>query len=225
MSYTSHIPVQTETGVPAPRAGEAPAAAVAAAAPVAPPADPGLIGLPAFIVGSIALALVDIHFAPAAAAGAAIPIIMTATSLGMLIATIWAARAGQMAVAAINGVFAGFWISYAALFLGLVHGWFGIGLLGIVRTQEVFLLSWIVVVGLLTLGTLRLPVGWTALLALVETAFVITYIATVNANVTLTKVAGWVVFAFAAIGAYAFMSSMSTATGGRPLPMGPPVLR
>ncbi len=44
--------------------------------------DPGLIGVPTFLVGSIALGLVLTGFAPAAAVGASIPIIMTATGIG-----------------------------------------------------------------------------------------------------------------------------------------------
>ena len=224
MSASTRIPVQMDTVVPRPRVA-APPASARVPAPAAPPADPGIIGLPAFIVGSIALALVDIQFAPLTAGGAAVPIIMTATALGSLIATVWAARVGQVAVAGINGVFTGFWLSYAALFLGLSHGWFGIAPADMARTQEVFLLAWIVVVGLVTLGSLRLPVLWTALLGLVETAFVLSFIGTVQASTTFTQIAGWVVLAFSAVGGYAFLSSMNTATGGRPLPMGPPIMR
>jgi hypothetical protein len=201
--------------------------AVPTAVAGAPPttADPGLIGLPAFVVGAVALALVDVRFVPASAAGAAVPIIMTATSVGMLIAAIWAVRLGQGAVAGINGVFAGFWLSYAGLVLGLTHGWFGIAPADVARTQEAFLISWIVVVGLLTVASLRLPVLYTGLLALVELAFVLSLIATVNASTSMSKTAGWVVFAFSAVGAYAFVSAMNAATGGRPFPMGRPILR
>lgn len=228
MSHTDSGPVRTTTAaaVPSPRAAAETAPEVAAPAPAAAPGDPGMIGLPSFLVGSVALALVDIGFAPLAASGAAIPIILTATGFGTLVAALWAARLGQNVVAGINGVFAGFWLSYAALSIGLSHRWWAVVLpIATARTVEVFLLAWIVVIGLLVLGTLRLPVAYTALLGLVEATLVISYIATVNLNANLTKVAGWVIVAFCAIGGYLYLSALSTATGGRAYPMGRPILR
>jgi hypothetical protein len=216
------------TEVPAPRQGaEAPveASAPPAAAEAAPTGDPLIIGLPAFLVGSVALGLVDINFAPAAAAGAAIPIIATATFLGLLIATIWASRLGQNAVAGVLGVFAGFWLSYAAVVIGLGHSWWAILPAGVARSVEVFLIAWIVVIGLLTVGTLRLPSAFTLLLGLVEVALVILLIATSQASVGLTKFAGWVILAFVVVGAYLYASTLSVATGGQAYPMGRPVLR
>ena len=42
-----------------------------------------------------------------------------------LVATLRAAALGQSAVAAIFGIFSGFWLGYAALLVGLAHGWWG----------------------------------------------------------------------------------------------------
>ncbi|MGZ4506612.1 MAG: GPR1/FUN34/YaaH family transporter [Blastococcus sp.] len=231
MSQTIGRQGQTATGqVPGPRvsaetgaeAGAGPAVAAAAAAPVG---DPALIGLPTFMVGSIGLALVDVGFVPATAAGAAVPLIMTASAVGSVVAMIWAARLGQSAVAGVYAIFGGFWLSYAALVLGLTHNWFGIPLTGVVRTQEAFLIAWVVIVGLLTLASVRLPIAYTALFALVEAAFVLALVGTIYANTTLTKIGGYCVFAFVAVGAYLYMSSMSAATGGRPFALGRPILR
>lgn len=47
-------------------------------------------------------------------------------AIGMFIAAIWAAAKGDSAVTGINGTFAGFWLSYAVLVLGLTTTWFGI---------------------------------------------------------------------------------------------------
>ena len=69
------------------------------------------------------LGLALINDAPAA--GGALPIIILATGIGQLVATLWAAALGQSAVAAIFGIFSGFWLSYAALLVGLAHGWWG----------------------------------------------------------------------------------------------------
>jgi hypothetical protein len=53
-------------------------------------------------------------------------VILAATSIGLLVAAIWAAAIGQSAVACVFGIFAGFWLSYVILVIGLIHGWFGI---------------------------------------------------------------------------------------------------
>lgn len=226
MSQVSEPPVRTtETAVPVPR-GSAEPADVAPVPPPAPlPGDPAMVGLPSFLVGSTALGLVLVGFTPDTAAGASIPIIMTATGVGLLIATVWAARLQQSAVAGVFGVFAGFWFSYAALVLGLTHNWFGILPEAVARTQELFLITWLVVIGLLTVATLRLPAAFTALFVLVEVALALVLIGTISGEVTWTRAAGYAVFAFAAVGAYLYVSGMTAATGGRPMPTGRPLMR
>jgi len=198
--------------------------AVAAAPEPAPVGDPGTIGLPAFLAGAIALALVLVGFVPAAAAAASIPIIMTATSVGLLIATVWAARLGQNAVAGIFGAFAGFWLSYAALVLGLGHNWFGITAADAARSQELFLIAWLVVFALLTVGALRLPAVYPVVVALGVVVVVLVLIGTAGPSTGALKTAGYVLFVIIAMGAYLFVNSMNTAAGGRALPLGPPIL-
>jgi succinate-acetate transporter protein len=122
------------------------------------------------------------------------------------------------------GIFAGFWLSYAALLLGLTHNWFGIPTANAVRTQELFLTAWLVLMVLLTLATLRLPSAYTLLFALVSLALLLVLLATVNSSTGLQKTAGVVVFAFAIVGAYLFLHVASLATGGKPLPLGKPAL-
>lgn len=48
--------------------------------------NPTVIGLPSFIVGSIALGLVLVGTVPATAVGASLPIILAATAIGQLAA-------------------------------------------------------------------------------------------------------------------------------------------
>lgn len=212
--------------VPGPRVpAESLPEAVAAAPEPAPVGDPGTVGLPAFLAGAVALALVLVGFVPPAAGAASIPIILTATSVGLLIATVWAARLGQNAVAAVYGAFAGFWLSYAALVLGLGHGWFGILVRDAGRTQELFLIAWLVIFALLTIGGLRLPAVYPVLFALVVVVIVLVLIGTAGPSTAALKTAGYVLFLIIAMGAYLFLNSMSTATGGRALPLGPPILK
>jgi succinate-acetate transporter protein len=186
--------------------------------------NPLLIGVPTFLVGSIALGLVLVGYV--SAAGASIPIIMTATGIGLVIAAVWAARLDQSAVAGVFGIFAGFWISYAALVLGLTHNWFGIvtpaDALG---AQKLFLLSWLLLIGLLTLASGRLPLAFTALFAVIELALLLVFLGTSQGSTGLLHAGGWAVFAFVLIGAYLFVDAMNAATGGRPLPLGQPILR
>jgi succinate-acetate transporter protein len=186
--------------------------------------NPAAVGLPAFIVGSIALGLTLVGYVPATAAGAPIAIISAATSLGLIIATIWAAANGQSADASIFGIFSGFWLSYAALVLGLTHNWFAVPAEAAVRTQGLFLISWLAVVVVLTLGTLRLPVSFSALLFLIDLALLAVLIGTLNGSTGWLKIGGVLVLVFAALGVYLYLGVVAAVTGGRPLALGRPIL-
>jgi uncharacterized protein len=210
----------------APRAAAQVEEAPAAAAPAGPLAgDPSTVGLPAFIVGSVALGLVLVGVVPATAVGASLPIILAATSIGPLVAAVWSAAIGQSAVASVFGIFAGFWLSYAVLVLGLVHNWFGIGLLAVVATQKLFLITWLVVMVMLTLASLRLPLAFTGVFVLVDVALFLVLLGTVQPSTALLKAGGYVVLVFAALGVYLFFNSLSLATGGKALPLGKPDMR
>ncbi|MCG3752555.1 MULTISPECIES: GPR1/FUN34/YaaH family transporter [unclassified Amycolatopsis] len=200
------------------------AEATEAPARTIPEGDPALIGVPTFIVGATALGLVLTGYVPAGAVGASIAIILPATGLGQLVAAVWAAAQGQSAVASVFGIFAGFWLSYAVLVLGLTHNWFGIPADAAVSTQGLFLTAWLVMIVLLTLASLRLPAAFTLLFALIDLALALVLFGTVNGSASLTAVGGYVVFAFTAVGVYLFLGAMSAATGGRSLPLGRPVL-
>lgn len=195
-------------------------------APVPAPlgGDPALIGVPTFLVGSIALGLTLVGYVPAAAVGAPLAIILAATGIGQLLAALWAAGLGQNAVAGIFGTFAGFWLSYAVLVFGLLHNWFVVPAANAVGTQEIFLISWLVTIVLLTLATLRLPLAFTALFALIDVALALVLAATMNGSASLQTAGGLAVFAFVAVGVYLFFHVASLATGGKGLPLGRPVV-
>jgi hypothetical protein len=187
--------------------------------------NPALIGVPTFLAGSIALGLVLTGFVPAAAGGASIPIIMTATGIGQLVAAVWAASLAENAVASIFGIFTGFWLSYAALVLGLTHNWFAILAADAHKTQELFLLTWLIVIVLLTLASLRLPLAFTVLFVLIDLALLFVYLGTSQSSASLTKVGGYFVFSFVVVGAYLFVDAMSCATGGKAFQLGSPLIR
>jgi succinate-acetate transporter protein len=219
-SASSLVPAQASPQDPpvAPEPAEA-----AASGPLA--GDPMAVGLPCFIAGSVALGLALVGVVPAAAIGAALPIILTATSIGLFLATIWSASLGQSAVASVFGIFAGFWLSYAVLVIGLDHNWFGIAPASVQATQELFLVAWLVVMVMLTLATLRLPLAYTAVFVLVDLALLLVFLGVNETSTGLLNAAGYVVLAFAAVGVYLYASTASVATGGRPYPLGRPTVR
>jgi succinate-acetate transporter protein len=201
-----------------------------AAAPAAPAnpflaGNPGALGIPVFVAGSVALGLTLIGYVPPSAVGAPLAIIAAATGLGLTIATIWAIAVGQSAVASVFGIFGAFWLSYAALVLGLVHNWFAIAPSAVVHTQGLFLITWIVIMGMLTLATLRLPLAFTAVFALVELALIAVLIGTINASKGWLQTGGVIAFLFAAVGVYIYFSIGSAMTGGPDIPLGKPVIK
>jgi succinate-acetate transporter protein len=206
--------VHAESAVPEPRVA-------------APPdgGDPTILGLPIFAAGSIALGLTLLGFVSAGAAGAPLAIIFSATGLGLLVATAWAIRVGQTMVACVFGLFAGFWLSYAALVLGLMHGWFAIPAGDVVDTQALFQITWAVVFATLTFASLRLPSGFTLVFGLVVLALVLLIIGTLGGSTFPAHAAGVVALAFAAVGLYLFVAAASAASGGTPYPIGRPIVR
>lgn len=207
-----------------PDAGHGSALPETPAAITPPVGNPGMIGVPLFVAGSVALALQQTGFVSATGLGAPIAIIVMATGLGTLVTALWAAAIGQSVVAGIFGIFAGFWLSYGALVLGLTHGWYGLEKPDTTRTVELFLIVWLVIIVLLTLGTLRLPLAFTALFVLIDLSLIATLLATVNTSTSLGYVGGYLAFAFAAVGAYIYLDACSQETGGPALPLGPAIL-
>jgi succinate-acetate transporter protein len=197
----------------------------APATAAAPAADPGILGLPIFAAGSVALGLALVGYVPAAAVGSVLPIVFAGTGLGLLIATLWSASLGQTMVAGVFGLFAGFWLSYSALLLGLNHNWYAIPTPNVERSIALFLITWGVVMFALTVASVRLPLAYTLVFGLVVVALVLLIFGTLNADATLNKAAGYVVLAFGALGIYLFLNSASISTGGRPYPLGPPLVK
>jgi uncharacterized protein len=90
---------------------------------------------------------------------------------------------------------------------------------------EVFLISWLVIIVMLTLASLRLPSAFTLLFLFVDLALIFVLAGVSGASSTDLQVAGGFVFAFVAIGVYLFFDAMSSATGGSALPLGRPVIK
>jgi uncharacterized protein len=181
-----------------------------------------MLGLPTFVLASIALGLALTGYLPATAAAGALPVIMLCAGIGILGATVWSARLGASVLACVFGLFAAFWLSYGTLVLGLTHGWFGIPADDVTQTVSAFLLTWTIGIAVLTGVTLRLPRAFTVLFALVDLALVLVLLGNEQTSSTLTKAGGWVTFVFAGLGVYLFAGASAAATGSTGFPLGKP---
>lgn len=192
-------------------------------------ANPALVGVPTFVIGSVALGLYLVGFtgAPSTALVGMLPILFMCTGIGQLIATGWAIRTGAGPVAAIFGIFAGFWLSFAVLATSLGADWFGptsTDTTVATGAQVTFLLSWLVGIVMLTLASLRLPSIFTLLFVLVDAALLLVLLGTASGSTGLLFIGGLAVFSFALVGVYLFVDALGQATGGKALPMGKPLV-
>ncbi len=187
--------------------------------------DPGILGLPIFAAGSVCLGLALIGYVPAAAVGAVLPVVLAGTGVGLVIATIWSLSLGQTMVAGVYGLFAGFWLSYAMLLLGILHSWFLVPVKDVTHAEALFLITWAIMMAALTIASLRLPLAFTAVFGLVVLALILLVPATLSPSTALTHAAGVVVLVFAALGLYLFLGTASAALGGPAYPLGKPVIK
>ena len=182
------------------------------------------MALPSFIVGALAFGLVLTGvLACRRGCGAAMPIVLAA-SAGLFLATTPVRQIGQSAQAGIYGIVASFFLSYAILVLGLTHNWLGIVPGAVADSQKLFVICWMVIVTMLALATLRLPLIFTVLFTTVDVALLLNLLGIIQNSANMTKAAGWVAMAFAALAVYLFFGSASQATGGREFPLGKPIL-
>lgn len=201
--------------------------------PQAPPAQttgplagaPGTVGLPMAIVGAFGLGLVNTGFVPASAAAAAVPTLIGATALGLLLTTVWACALGENSTASIFALFFGFFGSYSALSLGFINDWYGIPAEETANAEAAWLICWVFIFLLLTFVTLRLPLSFTLLFGLVDIALILLLIGNLQSSASMTNLGGWFTFAFIAVVVYLYADVMSSQTGGRGLPLGKPLVR
>ena len=123
------------------------------------------------------------------------------------------------------GIFAGFWLSYAVLVLGLTHNWFGVAAASVQATQELFLVAWLVVMVMLTLATLRLPVAFTAVFSLVDLALLLVFLGVNQGSTGLLKTAGYVVLVFAASACTCTLPPPPSPPAGGPIRWAGPAVR
>jgi succinate-acetate transporter protein len=190
--------------------------------------DPQTVAAPVFVIGSVALGIQLTQAISPIGLGSPIAILLGCTGLFLLLSTWWAASAGQSFVACFAGTFGGFWIGYSILVLGVLHGWFIIPPAAIANTVVMFACTFAIFFVFLTLASLRLPIIYTLIFGLVVLALCLVaaaYSMTPISTNTL-KVAGYVVFVFAALGMSLSWTVMNLSLGGPVFPpLGPPVIK
>jgi succinate-acetate transporter protein len=191
--------------------------------------DPQVVAAPVFVIGSIALGIqLTQALGSNIALGSPVAILLGTTGLFLLLSTWWAASAGQSFVACFAGTFGGFWIGYSILVLGVLHNWFVIPAGDVANTVVMFSITFAIFFVFLTLASLRLPIIYPLIFALVVLALCLVAAAYSMAPVSTNtlKVAGYVIFVFAALGMSLSWTVMNLSLGGPAFPpLGPPVIK
>ncbi|MGA5127075.1 GPR1/FUN34/YaaH family transporter [Streptomyces pseudogriseolus] len=201
--------------------------------------EPAMLGFGGFLLGSISLAfyLKDVSV-PANSLVASLPIMVFASTIMLLMASVWAMRLGDGVFAAVYGLFGTFWLSFSILSLALNNNWMG-QFENIEQRQATanFVLVWAIVIILLTLTTLRLPSVFTLLFVVVSATLLVLFGSIEQAidqtvNNPLKPSDPWLIyvgittmFLFIAVGMYIFASFMHRATGAKNLPLGKPLIK
>lgn len=191
-----------------------------------PAGNPAVLGLLVFATGSLVLGISLLGNVPLAVQPGTIqPMVFAGTGLGLVITTVWAASLQQTFVATILGAFAGFWLSYAAMVLGLAHNWYGIPAANIPHTLGQFLIGWDAAIFMLFLVTLLLPLVYSLILGAGTVGVALLAAAVMGTASGPYRAGGVFVLIFAALGFYAYLSGAVESVGGKPLPLGKPVIR
>ena len=198
--------------------------------------DPLVLGLPLIAVGAIALGLQLVGFVNVNSNGSPLAVLIGASGIGLLLTTAWAASlrsapvsspwaAGISLPATVLGTLAAFFLSYATLVLGLVHGWLGVSPGDVQHTVALFQISWLVGFLLLGVASVRLPAAFTTLFASFAVALVLLLINTLGPSAPAGKIAGVIALVIGAAAGYVFLAIASRASGGPEYPIGRPIAR
>jgi succinate-acetate transporter protein len=201
--------------------------AEAQAAPPAPAGNPALLGLPTFLPGALSLGLWLVGYTAADDLGAIAPAVLFSSGLFLLVSAVWASRVGNSLVAAIFGIFSAFWLSLGVLVAAVTNGWLGLAAATNPDANPLptFLISWLIVFVALTLGTLRLPLAFTAGFVFVDVAVALVLTNVLSGAAIFATLAGISVFVFCAVFAYIWFDGIGQELGAKPMAMGSPILK
>ncbi|MGH9101481.1 MAG: GPR1/FUN34/YaaH family transporter [Acidimicrobiales bacterium] len=179
--------------------------------------DPLIVGLIFFAIASVALGMALVG-RPTSDLGAVIPIIVAGSGLYQLVVTVWAVILGQSLVAAIFSTFSAFWLTLAALLLGLGHGWFGIASANAVGAEELFFIAWACLFLFLTIPCLKLPLVYPLAVGLVFVAVSLAAVGAFTGATDWFTAAGASALSFGFLAFYAWVHVALTAVGVSKVP-------
>lgn len=188
-----------------------------------PPGDPLVLGLGSFVAGAT---IVGFLLTEVLTPGFYILSVTIGSSfLGLLIATLWAARLGMTFVAAVTGLFMSFWASLGILGFALFHSWFG-DPAAAPDALAAFYWTWGIVITLLTVAALRLPIMFVLLIGGVALTLIILALGQGDlASTGLEKLAGYVLWASGLVGVILFLGAGSVSLGGKGMSPGPALIK
>jgi uncharacterized protein len=200
-----------------------------------PTLDPFVLGLPLIALGTLALGLQMVGCVTVISDGSPLPIVVAGTGIGLVMSTVAAVRLdvtpassvwrnGRSLPTLVLGAVAMFFLSYGALILGLVHGWFGIVPANLQHTVASFAISWLVTFAFIGVASFRLPVLFTALFATMEAVLALLLFGTLRPSTTADNISGLLLLLIAAASGYVFLAVASATSGGAEYPIGRPIL-
>jgi len=192
--------------------------------------DPLTVGLIFFGIAALALGMSlvgpELDFLPARSQAAIIPILVMGAGLFQVVTAVWAILMGQSLVAAIFSTFSAFWLSFAALLLGLGHNWYGVTSADVASAQEVYFIAWACLFLILTIPCLALPAIYPLAVGLVFVACALAASAVFTGSQNLFTAAGATALTFAFLAFYSWVHVALKSVGIRALPpLGRPVFR
>ncbi len=184
-------------------------------------ADPLVLGLPPIAVGAFALGLQLVGFVNVGSNGSPLAVLIGASGLGLLLSAWWATSpsltpvsspwtGGTSLPATVLAGLAAFFLSYATLVLGLVHGWFAVKPGDIQHPVALFRISWLSVFLLLALASVRLPVAFTVFFGSFAVTLGLLLIDTLGPSSTADKIAGILTLLIGVAASYVFRKQATT---------------
>lgn len=189
-----------------------------------PEPDPAAAAVSLLFVVVLLLGLQFTGAIPASSTLAFIPILALA-GIGQLLLGLIAVRSGEHVIGLFFCTFGPFLVSFSALVLGLLHGWFPVPAADVGRDEASFLIGWTAMLTIWLFLTVVLPRFFTILLALIDIGLWAFAYSLWNTNSAMTKTAGWFLLASAVGAGYFVASRWLSWVGYDALPLGGPLLR
>jgi hypothetical protein len=175
------------------------------------------LGMPLLVAGSLAFALGVTGYAPV---GALVPILLVVV-LGEIMAGWVAFRVGDLTQATLFAGFAGFWLTYSSLVLGLTHNWFGVNPADTSRAIAVFVITWLTATLMLTLAALAQPISYLILCILLDIALALLLIGILVGAPHVLFAASVALLVMSAFAAYICLATTGPAPMRRVVRLGP----